>query len=290
MSNLNYFMPYRRAEGHHENPLTRAFLTAVRLSPSLLLTVYQMVRDGLLVKPAACDSMAQLPQLHELVLDDLQIATQKKNLEQEVATLVSVLITDDKEAFDEPIVPVERDPVYDGVINFGKQVTLFVENKLRVGEVWHGQLCPSLADVRPGTHLVPRAAVLSWRDLIDVINGLVANRAEQSIWLADGIDRVTLFYGYDATLSQAGRNSTNSVEIRAGMTAAQVKAAIESLAAVNTVNVTGAGTQANPWKITFVDATTGAGGTYKRLGHHYDVQAYVGTLVPRADTRAYDRF
>lgn len=199
MSNLNYFMPYRRAEGHHENPLTRAFLTAMRFSPALLFSFYQMVRDALETKAAARENLERLPRLHELTLSDVQLATQKKHLEQEVEALVSVLITDDREAFDQPIIPVERDAVYDGIISFGHQVTLFVENKLRVGQVWHGQLCPSTSDVRPGTHLMPRAAVLSWRDLIDVINGLIANPAiggTERMVLEDLRSYINIYHGH----------------------------------------------------------------------------------------------
>jgi len=222
MSNLNYYMPYRRAEGHHENPLTWAFLTSMRFSPSLLLAFYQMVRDAVQQTPAGPESVGHLPRMHELALDDLQMATQKKQLEQDVATLVSVLITDDKGVFDEPVLPAERNAVYDGVISFGKDVTLFIENKLRVGQVWQGQLCPSRKDVREGMHLVPRAAILSWRDLIDVVNGLIGNVAiggAERLILEDLLAYINMYHGHLNPYRQFGQCSGNRELIQARIAA-----------------------------------------------------------------------
>ncbi|MFP6657317.1 MAG: hypothetical protein VB853_03985, partial [Pirellulales bacterium] len=56
------------------------------------------------------------------------------------------------------------------------------------------------------------------------------------------------------------------------------------------VGVTGAGTQADPWVVTFTAATRDAGDDYLKLAHHYDLQSYLGSLTQRDDTRVFDRF
>jgi hypothetical protein len=119
------------------------------------------------------------------------------------------------------------------------------------------------------------------------IDQAAGNNRVQRVSLADGLDRVNLFYGYDESLPQSGRTKSNSVEISAGMTAADVEAAIEEtlLRGKIDVAVEGSGTQADPWVVTFPDD-----GPYRQLAHHYDVQTHVGRLTRREDTRVYQRF
>jgi len=99
----------------------------------------------------------------------------------------------------------------------------------------------------------------------------------QRVWLADGLNEVDLFYGYDASAHDCGRTSANTATIQAGWSPGQVEAAIESLGAVTDVSVTGAGTQSNPWVVTLSQATTDDNGDFLVLAQHYEVQAYTGT-------------
>jgi hypothetical protein len=131
--------------------------------------------------------------------------------------------------------------------------------------------------------------------LQEVVTGAEIDEAEdnnslQSVWLAEGLHRVNLFYGYDESAPQKGRTAENSVEVHAGMSEMEMESALESIGAVTDVAVTGSGTQADPWKIQFLVATTGSDNHYKRLAHHYDVEAYVGKLASRDDTRVFQRF
>ncbi len=122
----------------------------------------------------------------------------------------------------------------------------------------------------------------------------------QSIALADGLDRVVLFYGYDDTDSTRGyRPDTivnnqlvpgNSVEIHAGMTAQELETALESLSQIDNVSVTGIGTTADPWIVTLITATQTESAQYKQLAQRYQVQAYLGALAQRDDTRVAKRF
>lgn len=185
MSNLNYFMPYRRAEGHHENALTRAFMTTMRFSPSLLLGFYQMVRDSLHAKGVP---PADTPSMHELDMADVVLDSQRGGLGKEVKKIVSVLITNDDLPIDRVIEPIDRKAVYDGLVTFGQEITLFIENKPRNGHVRPDQLCPNKEDVAEDTMVVPVVAVVSWRHIVDLINSLsdssMINGSERNI-LAD---------------------------------------------------------------------------------------------------------
>ena len=117
----------------------------------------------------------------------------------------------------------------------------------------------------------------------------------QNVWLADGLDRVNLFYGFDdsGTAIQSGRTPDNTVAIYAGMSAANVQYAIESTltdVVPGGVSVTGAGTQSDPWVVTFTAATLDANSNFLKLAHHYDLQSYIGSLTERDDTRVFERF
>ncbi|MEI7701943.1 MAG: hypothetical protein WCK86_19250, partial [Planctomycetia bacterium] len=85
--------------------------------------------------------------------------------------------------------------------------------------------------------------------LFDVISPATvsgSNQQTQQITLADGLDRVFMYYGYDADATRSGYLADalsgntvvrgNGVEIQAGMTAAEIKTALESLDQVTTVS------------------------------------------------------
>ena len=96
------------------------------------------------------------------------------------------------------------------------------------------------------------------------IDGAVGNNRVQRLWLADGLDRVRLVHG------------SREVAISAGMTLVELEAAIEETLLRGTIDVevSGSGTPADPWVVTFAETT----GSYRRLAYRYDVQAYVGRL------------
>ncbi|MFP6692110.1 MAG: calcium-binding protein, partial [Pirellulales bacterium] len=123
-------------------------------------------------------------------------------------------------------------------------------------------------------------------------DGSGRENSTQNVWLKGGLERVNLFYGYDPDAVANGRTGDNTVAIYGGMPAANVQHSIETLTDVapGGVGVTGAGTQADPWVVTFTAATRDAGDDYLKLAHHYDLQSYLGSLTQRDDTRVFDRF
>jgi len=173
MSSLNYFLPSVSAKGHHENPLTRAFLSTLRFSPNLLTAFYQLVREGLPDEGAR----THLPRTHVLDLSGLQIETQRGSLGTEAEVYVSVLITNDPPVMPENVTRSKRKAVYDGVVTFGQRIKLFIENKPRKEHVWHGQLDPRDSDVPDEAILLNKASVVSWRDLVEALNQLINFRS-----------------------------------------------------------------------------------------------------------------
>ena len=121
-----------------------------------------------------------------------------------------------------------------------------------------------------------------------------ANQQTQTVALSDGLDRVTLYYGYDATAARSGYLADsvvgtthvkgNGVEVHAGMTTAEVQSALESLDQVTSVSVSGAGSLADPWTITVTSANTDTSGVFGQIGQLYHVQSWIGALAQRDDT------
>ena len=174
MGQLNYFLPLEGAKPHHENALTRAFMTTMRFSPALMFGFYQMVRDSLHAKGVPA---SDTPKVHELDLADVVIDSQRRHLGKEVGTIVSVLLTNDDLVINRRIEPIDRKPVYDGLLAFGNDLMLFIENKPRNKDVWDDQLCPSAEDVTEDTKVIPVPAIVSWRDVVDLINNLITSPA-----------------------------------------------------------------------------------------------------------------
>lgn len=147
-------------------------MTTLRYSPSFMLAFYNMVRENLIHKGV---SQSDTPKLHELDLGNILVDSQKEQLGPEVETVVSVLLTNDEIPVVRKIERVDRQAIYDGLLTFGSDITLFIENKPQSGNVWEDQLCPSRAHLADETNVIPVPAVISWRDVVDLINRLIVN-------------------------------------------------------------------------------------------------------------------
>ncbi len=119
-----------------------------------------------------------------------------------------------------------------------------------------------------------------------------ATNQTQTIALKPGLERVVLFYGYSDAAENDGYTTANGIQITAGMTAAQLEAALDNdtLNGVTDATVTGAGTEANPWIITLNAGTQTPDSKYKQLATRYLVQAYNGSFISRSDSRVAQRF
>ena len=162
MDRVNLFNPFSSPPVQHENRLTWAFLIALKYAPS-----FQNFFRGIVE--------AKLPmgdRVHGNFWDPARISTQTKGIESPTSCLVSILLTDETTGH----ISVEwsdRDPVYDGVIEYPDGLTLIVENKLSHGNVWKEQLCPSRSSFSSedisDIFLHGSAICLEWSDILEEV-------------------------------------------------------------------------------------------------------------------------
>ncbi|MGY8731560.1 MAG: hypothetical protein ACKVK0_05450, partial [Pirellulales bacterium] len=110
----------------------------------------------------------------------------------------------------------------------------------------------------------------------------------QSIWLADGLDKVNLYYDYVDENVTNYSNAGVQVEINAGMSATEIGDKVNELLTNNgfvaDASVSGSGTSYDPWVITTSTEFNNL------FAYQYKYQEYVGALAPRNDTRIYNKF
>ena len=179
----------------------------------------------------------------------------------------------------------------------------------------------------PHNSAVVQAGVHTAR-IVAAQNGQSQINAVQHLWLADGVNQTTLSYGADqvtiesddsgadlqsklstidqavtvtgtgtqsdpweVTFTDAAKVNGNFQVLSYAMTAADIEAAIESIAAVGPyATVSGAGTSADPWVVTFLpDATEDDDGNFLKLTQQYLLQSFVGSVTPRDDVRVFER-
>lgn len=172
MSHLNYFEPYQSKTETHEDHLTRAFLVVLRYSPSALLMFLEYVKKAL-TAIAEKKQVKNISVFSKLDLNDVVFKTQVRTLKDLVGdTVVSVLITDERLNIEKEVKPSQRGACYDGVISFGKDLTLVIENKPKSYNVWEEQLSPSLRDCTEEVTVIKVAPTLEWKETISQLNSL----------------------------------------------------------------------------------------------------------------------
>lgn len=162
MDRVNLFNPFSSPPVQHENRLTWAFLIALKYAPS-----FQNFFRGLVE--------AKLPmgdRVHGNFWDPARISTQTKGIESPTSRLVSILLTNKTHRH----IPVDwsnREPKYDGVIEYPDGLTLIVENKPSSDDVWDEQLWPSRrsfsSDHISKIDLHPSAICLEWSDILEEV-------------------------------------------------------------------------------------------------------------------------
>lgn len=162
MDRVNLFNPFSSPPVQHENRLTWAFLIALKYAPS-----FQNFFRGLVE--------AKLPmgdRVHGNFWDPARISTQTKGTESPTSRLVSILLTDETIGHIS-VKWSDRDPVYDGVIEYPDGLTLIVENKLSHGNVWKEQLWPSRSSFSSedisDIFLHGSAICLEWSDILEEV-------------------------------------------------------------------------------------------------------------------------
>lgn len=159
---LNFFEPYERLAAHHENQLTRAFLVVLRHSPMAHQAWLRFVDPQL--------QLQQLGQPHFRTQTGTVADGAARDSEERVPG-ISVIQAADVPVISGPVSDSARQAIYDGVITYGDDLVIVVENKLE-GPVPDDQ---ALAINRREANIDfgRDACAISWRDVLGALADLV---------------------------------------------------------------------------------------------------------------------
>jgi len=168
MNRLNIFNPYQSKTGEHEDQLTRAYLVLLKLSGHAFFTFVEYCRS--IHKTSGSEEPISIIDLLE---QGWEIETQKGNPEINTEYLLSILLTDSQiKTADSSIQSSKRSARYDGIITFGSNLTMVIENKPRAGNVWFGQLNPTEQNRADDTKVYSNPSILEWKEIIKQLNHL----------------------------------------------------------------------------------------------------------------------
>jgi hypothetical protein len=126
LQSLNFFAPYQSLAAHHENQLTRALLVVLGFCP------LAHARWLNLVDPELC--LERLP--------EAEFRTQQSRLlpatavdEEAVIRGISVFLTPDSKHKAAPVSSSDRHQILDGIIQYGDDLVVAIENKISTGVV-----------------------------------------------------------------------------------------------------------------------------------------------------------
>ena len=158
MNRANLLNPF--SSPGNENRLTWAFIVVLRYDPLLQNFFFELVESRLPPKFRK----------HHNNWEPARFSTQTKWIESSTIPLVSILLTDAPIQEEIKIEWSNRNPIYDGVIEYPNRMTLIVENKLNHGDVWKEQLSPSrdsFSDDIEENALHGSAICLEWSEVLE---------------------------------------------------------------------------------------------------------------------------
>ena len=161
MDRVNLLNPFGPSP-EYEDRLTWAFLLIVKYDPLLQIFLRERVE-------------AHLPSIHREYHDTwepVRVSTQTKRIDSTTTPIVSVLLTDAPIQEKIEVKWSDRDPRYDGIIEYPNRMTLIIENKLYHGAVWNEQLSPnrdSFPDEIDNDSLHGSAVCLEWPEVLEGI-------------------------------------------------------------------------------------------------------------------------
>jgi hypothetical protein len=160
---LNFFVPYENAAAWHENQLTRALLVVLRYSPMAHQAWLRLVA----------------PEKHLHDLSKAEFATQRRRVlgtdtevpEGEVIPGLSVWLAPDAAQDSTPIKDSDRHQILDGIINYGNDLVVVIENKIGWGGVTKQ---PHQINLHGSPVKFEKEPVsVAWQQLLGVLSDLV---------------------------------------------------------------------------------------------------------------------
>ena len=161
MDRVNPLNPFGLSP-EYEDRLTWAFLLVVKYDPFLQILLRERVE-------------ANLPFRHREYHDTwepVRVSTQTKWIDSTATPLVSVLLTDEPIQEEIEVKWSDREPRYDGIIEYPNRMTLIIENKPRHGDMWKKQLSPnkrSFTGEFGNDTLHGSAVCLEWSEVLEGI-------------------------------------------------------------------------------------------------------------------------
>jgi hypothetical protein len=202
-SHLNFFVPYENAAAWHENQLTRALLVVLRYSPMAHQVWLRMVA----------------PEHHLHNLSKAEFATQRQRVlgtdtevpEGEAVPGISVWLAPDAAQVSATIEPSDRQQVLDGIVTYGNDLVVVIENKIAWGGVTKQ---PHQINLHGSAVKFEKEPVsVAWQQLLEVLSDLVERdlvSGAERLLISDFFDLVEEHFpdiGPYSTLARCGDKS-----------------------------------------------------------------------------------
>jgi hypothetical protein len=201
-NHLNLFVPYENTGASHENQLTRALLVVLRYSPLAHAAWLRLVA----------------PEMNLYNLSKADYATQRQHVlspgtevpEGEAVPGISVWLAPDAAEVSARIAPSDRHQILDGIVTYGSDLVVVIENKIS----WGATTDQSHQINLHGSPVKFREKVcpVSWQDFLGVLSDLIEHdlvSGAESTLIGDFLDFAEERFphiGPFATLVQCGEN------------------------------------------------------------------------------------
>lgn len=163
VDHVNFFVPFEKAPAWHENQLTRALLVVLRYSPMAHQSWLQLV-----------DRSRSLSELSPAVFatQRAQVLSSLPDLpDDEAIPGISVWLAPDAEEPTGPVRESDRAQVLDGIVTYGSDLVVVIENKINWGGVTHQ---PHQINLHGAPVVFKDAArPVRWQELVAVLTDLV---------------------------------------------------------------------------------------------------------------------
>jgi hypothetical protein len=168
MDPINLFSRYEGGDDPEEDQLSRAFLTQLRLSPVAHMTFLDLIRERQGERSASRISPS------ELLGNPVEFATQECHLRREGGRLLSVVLTREPWKTERCVQPTENARRYDGVVYYGDEAVIIIENKPRedegqlkaISSLLEHEMCPNVP-TSGEFNIDPFAVNVMWSDILE---------------------------------------------------------------------------------------------------------------------------
>ena len=168
MDPINLFSRYEGGDDPEEDQLSRAFLTQLRLSPVAHMTFLDLIRERQGERSASRISPS------ELLGNPVEFATQECQLRREGGRLLSVVLTRAPWRTHRDVQPTQDARRYDGVVYYGDEAVIIIENKPRedeaqlkaISSLLEHEMCPNVP-TDGEFNIDPFAVNVLWSDILE---------------------------------------------------------------------------------------------------------------------------